>query len=267
MSARLIHRGWLLRGIELSLPDGVHVVEYNGRGFGYEQVSVDGGVIRKSSYWFVPRFAFNLGGYPSVVEVRVWPWLSLRSLVLRVGDRVVYAEGTCGWDRNQIELPHASNFATMCRARARFTVRGMMAAVLVVALACFAHEHLFVGYVTQCYGGRTVPIEFAINDSETGDPVLRARLTLSGRGSRHHTLETGPDGRALLAFQPGCDVRIYLLWGVIYTVHYSNWALEIEAEGYESVRRQLSSYREDTCYSGAAVPPPICVSIKRRDAP
>ncbi len=106
MSARLIRRGWLLRGIEISLSDGIHSVEYNGRGLGYEQVSFDGAVIRKSWYWFVPRFEFKLGGYPSVVEVRVWPWLLLRTLVLRVGDRVVYTEGTGGRDEKQIGVPN-----------------------------------------------------------------------------------------------------------------------------------------------------------------
>ena len=103
MSARLIRRGWLLRGIEVSMPDGIHFVEYSGRGFGYEQVSVDGAVIRKTCwYWFVPRFEFKLAGYPCVVEVRVWPWLLLRSLVVRLGDRVIYAEGKGGWDKKQI---------------------------------------------------------------------------------------------------------------------------------------------------------------------
>jgi hypothetical protein len=76
------------------MSDGVHIVEYDGRGLGYEDVSVDGLVLRRRSWWwFVPRFEFKLGGHPSVVEVRVWPWLSFRSLVLRVSDRVVYAEG------------------------------------------------------------------------------------------------------------------------------------------------------------------------------
>jgi hypothetical protein len=94
MSAKLIHRGWLRRTVEVSLPDGPHVVEYDGKGLGFEQVSVDGAVIRKTCwYWFVPLFEFKLGGWPGVVEVRIWPWLLLRSLVLRVGDRVVYAEG------------------------------------------------------------------------------------------------------------------------------------------------------------------------------
>jgi hypothetical protein len=105
MSARLIRSGWLLRGIEVAMPDGIHFVEYDGRGFGYEQVTVDGLVIRKSWYWFVPRFEFKLGGYPGSVEVRVWPWLLLRSLVLRVGDRVLYAEGTRGWADDKSGAP------------------------------------------------------------------------------------------------------------------------------------------------------------------
>ena len=94
MSAKLVRRGWLQRGIELTLPDGRHVVEYDGRGVGYEQVSVDGGVIRLTRWiWFVPRFEFKLGGRPAILEVQVWPWLTLRSLALKVGDDVVYAEG------------------------------------------------------------------------------------------------------------------------------------------------------------------------------
>jgi hypothetical protein len=97
MSARLIYRSWLRRAIKVSLPDGPHVVAYDGTGMGFERVSVDGVVIRKSSFcWFVPRFEFKLGGWPAVVEVRVWPWLLLRSLVLRVGDSIVYAEGVNG---------------------------------------------------------------------------------------------------------------------------------------------------------------------------
>jgi hypothetical protein len=95
MLTRLIRKSWLYRSIEVDLPDGPHVVEYNGRGLGYEKVVIDGYAIRQfSGPWFVPRFDFTLGGRPSVVEVRVWPWLGLRSLVLRVNDKVIYAEGT-----------------------------------------------------------------------------------------------------------------------------------------------------------------------------
>jgi hypothetical protein len=84
----------LRRLIEVPLADGCHLVEYDGRGLGFEQVSVDGSVIRPTSWlWFVPRFEFKLGGWPCVIEVQVWPWLVLRSFTLRVGDRLVYAEG------------------------------------------------------------------------------------------------------------------------------------------------------------------------------
>ncbi len=83
----------------------MHVVEYDGRGIGYEQVSVDGVVIRGSHYWFVPRFEFKVGGLAGTVEIRVWPWLTLRSLILRLGDIVIYAEGTYG-EKKQVNIPH-----------------------------------------------------------------------------------------------------------------------------------------------------------------
>jgi len=151
--------------------------------------------------------------------------------------------------------------------RLRFTVRQMMAAVAVVALACFLYElvgeRVGVCCITQCYGGRVVPLVFTVLDEETRTPVPRAKLTLSGRDTLH-SLATGPDGLAKLTFQPGCDERIYPRRGLVYTVYYSNWELGIEAEGYESVRRKLSSYRRDTCYPGVAVPPPIIIRITRR---
>ena len=158
-SARLIHCGWLQRTIEVSLADDVHVVTYNGRAFLYD-LSVDGNVIRKTRlWWFVPRFAFTLRGLPSVLGVRVWPWLTLRALVLRVGERVAYDDAIDRLDTR--------------RSRVRLTVRGMMIAVAVAAFACFIHERVFVGYITQCYGGRTVPVEFLVLDADTGAPVPR----------------------------------------------------------------------------------------------
>jgi hypothetical protein len=106
MSAKLICRRWLYRLVEIVLPDGRHVVEYNGKGIGYEQVMVDFRVIRAPSwYWFVPRFDFEVGGLPARLEVRVWPWLLLRSFVLRVGDEIVYAEGTLEVDVRRAAEP------------------------------------------------------------------------------------------------------------------------------------------------------------------
>lgn len=103
MSTRVVRRGRLRRAIEVTLTDGSHVVESDGKGIGFELVSADGSVMRKTGWhWFVPRFDFKLGGWPSVVELRVWPWLSLRSLVLRVDDRILYAEGVRGRDDEKI---------------------------------------------------------------------------------------------------------------------------------------------------------------------
>ena len=245
ISAKLIRRGWLKRRIEFSLSDGVHVFEYSGRGLA-DKISVDGNVIRKWSWWwFVPRFEFELGGQHGVVDVRVWPWLLLRCLVLRVGDRVVYAERT---------------------TRVQFTVRGMMLAVAVASLACFALSLLLrqpIGAITRFHAGRVVPITFVVVDANTRAPVPRAKLALSGQRTRHD-LETGPDGRASLTFQPGCDEPYYLLQGLVYTVHYSNWQLELEAGGYDRVANKLSDFRADTSYADTAVPPPIVIQITKR---
>jgi hypothetical protein len=93
MQAKLVQRGWLLRTLEVEMPDGIHLVVYDGSGLGYEQVTVDRTTIRGSHRWYVPRFDFRLGGLPSAIEVRVWPWFALRSFALLIEEQVLYAEG------------------------------------------------------------------------------------------------------------------------------------------------------------------------------
>jgi hypothetical protein len=82
--------------LEVHTDEGWFVVEYNGRGFGYESVWVNGRCAARetSALWFVPRFVFRLGFLPAAVEVRVWPWLTIRSFHLVVGDAVLYSEGS-----------------------------------------------------------------------------------------------------------------------------------------------------------------------------
>lgn len=113
MLATLVGRSWLHRMVEVEMPDGPHLVEYNSRGAGFEQVTVDGRTIRRrSSLWYVPRFEFELGGHPSVVDIRVWPWLTLRSFVLRVNEKVIYAEGVDGGGKEPKEpLGDLADFA------------------------------------------------------------------------------------------------------------------------------------------------------------
>src|SRR5262245_10935313 len=95
MRATLYYRSWLRRVLEVHTDEGWFLVEYNGRGFGYESVYVNDELALASTslVWFVPRFEFRMGPHPAAVEGRVWPWLAIRSFRLIVEDAVVYAEG------------------------------------------------------------------------------------------------------------------------------------------------------------------------------
>ena len=95
MSCRLTKRAFLYRSWEVVTSEGWFKVEYDGRGSGYESVLVQGEVAVKvpSLLWFAPRFEFRVGSLPASLDVRVWPWLALRSVRLTVDGRVAYAEG------------------------------------------------------------------------------------------------------------------------------------------------------------------------------
>ena len=95
MQVTLQRKSWLLREWEVTTPQGAYVVTYSGRGHGYESVAVNNQVVAKagSPTWFVPRFVFLLGDSFAKVEVRVWPWLALRGIHLRIGGVLHYREG------------------------------------------------------------------------------------------------------------------------------------------------------------------------------
>jgi hypothetical protein len=94
MPATLLGRSWLWRQLRVDLPEGSFHVLYSGRGLGFETVYVDDQVAeRRAGLWFVPLFVFPIAGRLGVVEVRVWPWLTLRSFHLVVDGQVLYAEG------------------------------------------------------------------------------------------------------------------------------------------------------------------------------
>jgi hypothetical protein len=94
VKARLEEKGWLYRALEVSTSEGTYRVTYDGRGLGHESVTVNGAIAagKASTLWFVPEFSFSLGSMPALVKVRVWPWLSIRSLELVVGGESVYRE-------------------------------------------------------------------------------------------------------------------------------------------------------------------------------
>jgi hypothetical protein len=95
MQVRLLQSSWLKRVLRLETDEGAYEIVYSGRGLGFESVFVDGSIAeRASGLWFVPLFIFPLGSRMGAVEVRVWPWLTIRSFHLLVEDEEVYKEGS-----------------------------------------------------------------------------------------------------------------------------------------------------------------------------
>ena len=96
METKLLSRQWLKRVIEVTEGETVTLLVYSGRGIGSEKVAVDGAetIDRSRLLWFVPRFEVESGGDKYVFNVRVWPWLTLRSLKIEKNGEQIYAEGS-----------------------------------------------------------------------------------------------------------------------------------------------------------------------------
>src|SRR5262245_65558837 len=94
MRAYLYERSWLGVLVHLEADGQLLAIEYDGRGIGYESVYVNGRLAVETGghLWFVPRFEFEHGPLRIAVEVRVWPWLTLRSFRLFVNDKEVALE-------------------------------------------------------------------------------------------------------------------------------------------------------------------------------
>ncbi len=95
MQAKLLARQWLKRVVEVTDGDKVTTLAYSGRGIGSEKVVVGGAETtdRSELLWFVPRFEVAHGDDEYVFQVRVWPWLALRSLRIEKNGAQIYAEG------------------------------------------------------------------------------------------------------------------------------------------------------------------------------
>jgi hypothetical protein len=97
-SAVHVDRRWAYRRVELHGPLSA-VIEYNGRGIGFESVLVDGEVAgRASGTWgFASPIEFVLpckgSGRRARIEVRTAFFLFLGAFRLLVDDSVVYSEG------------------------------------------------------------------------------------------------------------------------------------------------------------------------------
>jgi hypothetical protein len=103
MKAILVDAARNHRLFEVTTPGGTSSVEYKANLWcvgtanvrHVERVSVNGEVVAEHQrpLAFVLRFRFSIGPYPALLEVRVWPWLSLRPVHLWVENQLLYAEG------------------------------------------------------------------------------------------------------------------------------------------------------------------------------
>ncbi len=99
--ARCGSKSWLYRALDVETNEGRFKVVYSGLGIGGEKVLVDGyeaSRIKHPTYqifpWVAPKFDFRIGSFPATIEIRIWPWIELRSVVLKVGGDEVYREWT-----------------------------------------------------------------------------------------------------------------------------------------------------------------------------
>lgn len=92
--ANLIEKKWLWRSFHVVTADGVFEVIYNGKGTGFEEVTVNGEIACRmpSLLWYVPKFDFVIGSSNAQINVKVSPLLQISSFNLIVGDTELYSE-------------------------------------------------------------------------------------------------------------------------------------------------------------------------------
>lgn len=92
--AELVERRWLFRVVNLTTSKGTFKITYFGRGAGYECVFVNDDLVSKqdSHLWYVPKFAFKFQGMNISVNVRIYPWLTIRKFWIEIDNRTVYSE-------------------------------------------------------------------------------------------------------------------------------------------------------------------------------
>ncbi|NAR98436.1 hypothetical protein GPS49_05400 [Acinetobacter haemolyticus] len=92
IDCKLLEKKWLYRKFLLTIDGRSYYIEYHGRGAGYEYVALDGNAVAggTSQPWFIPSFSFDIEEHKIVVNVRVWPWLTIRSLKIAVNGIEVF---------------------------------------------------------------------------------------------------------------------------------------------------------------------------------
>ena len=93
-NVELIEKRWLFRVVNLTTSKGNFKIMYFGKGMSYECVFVNDDLVSKqdSHLWYVPKFIFKYQGINISVNVRVYPWLTIRKFWIEVDNNIVYSE-------------------------------------------------------------------------------------------------------------------------------------------------------------------------------
>ena len=90
-----IKHGWLQRTIKIEHEDKSVIIHYTGLTLNLGSVLVNGNCVRsqRSRIWFNSKFDFDIRGEHYSLEVRIWPWLAVRSFSLANFNGQVFLEG------------------------------------------------------------------------------------------------------------------------------------------------------------------------------
>ena len=95
MKVEINNNTWLKRTLRIEINKYIFNLEYNGRGLGKEEVMLNGVSLNRQSSitWFAPTFEIKNNNDTFKVEIRVWPWLSIRSMYVFLNNDIIYKEG------------------------------------------------------------------------------------------------------------------------------------------------------------------------------
>ena len=103
MDVELLKKTRVGRIFRLRAPSGEYKIEYNGYGFGYESVLVNGETVarKKSLVRMIPQFEFPIGPHTGIISIETKLWRDLfclligrlESFILEVDNEVVYEDG------------------------------------------------------------------------------------------------------------------------------------------------------------------------------
>lgn len=93
-NSQLIEKKWLFRRVNVKTAKGNFNIAYFGSGLGYECVFVNDELVSRkdSKYWYVPNFNFNYQGLNFSVNVRVYPWMTIRQFWIEIDGKIIYSE-------------------------------------------------------------------------------------------------------------------------------------------------------------------------------